>query len=346
MSSFVDYLRARLPLVNERLAAASARPLTSEGVAVDLERYLYEPLAHFTAEGGKRVRPVLCLMGAEAAGGNAKVALAPAVAIELFQSAALIHDDIADASELRRGEPCLYKTQGMGVATNMGDLALVQVIDVALQDAALPEERKPEVLRRLVEMELHTLEGQALDLGWARDERWDVTTDDYVYMVTSKTAWYSAASPLLIGAAAAGAGDALKEGLRKVGLHAGIAFQLQDDLLNLVGDAEAQGKDFRSDITEGKRTLAVVHALENLGAAERDELVGILGSQATEAATLARAVELIELGGGIECCRDLAASEVAQAEGLAHGLEQDGLISADACELLCSMAQFFVNRAS
>ncbi len=77
MSSFVDYLRARLPLVNERLAAASARPLTSEGVAVDLERYLYEPPAHFTAEGGKRVRPVLCLMGAEAAGGKRRGGAGP-----------------------------------------------------------------------------------------------------------------------------------------------------------------------------------------------------------------------------------------------------------------------------
>lgn len=346
MSSFVDYLRERLPLVNERLAAASARPLTNGSVAADLDRYLYAPLAHFTAEGGKRVRPVLCLMGAEAAGAGAEVALAPAVAIELFQSAALIHDDIADASELRRGEPCLYKTQGVGVATNMGDLALTQVFDVVLQDEALPEGRKPEVLRRLVEMELHTLEGQALDLGWARDERWDVTTEDYVYMVTSKTAWYSAASPLLIGATAAGASPELREGLRQVGLHAGIAFQLQDDLLNLVGDADAQGKDFRSDITEGKRTLAVVHALEHLGTAEKSELVAILGSQATEAVTLARAVELIELGGGIERCQQLAASEVAQAEQLTRGLETCGLISADVCELLCSMAQFFVNRAS
>ncbi len=269
MSSFVDYLRARLPLVNERLAAASARPLTSEGVAVDLERYLYEPLAHFTAEGGKRVRPVLCLMGAEAAGGNAEVALAPAVAIELFQSAALIHDDIADASELRRGEPCLYKTQGVGVATNMGDLALVQVIDVVLQDAALPEERKPEVLRRLVEMELHTLEGQALDLGWARDERWDVTTGDYVYMVTSKTG-------LVLGGLAAahrrrcrGRGQRAQGGSAQGGPARGDRLPAAGRFAEPRGDAEAQGKDFRSDITEGKRTLAVVHALENLGATER-----------------------------------------------------------------------------
>lgn len=346
MSSFVDYLRARLPQVNGALARAGARPLTSGSVASDLERYLYAPLAHFTAGGGKRVRPVLCLLGAEATGADTSVALAPAIAIELFQSAALIHDDIADESELRRGEPCLYKTEGTGVATNMGDLALTQVFEVVLEDEALPEDRKPEVLRHLVEMERHTLEGQALDLGWARDERWDVTSEDYLYMVTSKTAWYSAASPLLIGAVAAGAGEEVQQGLVNVGLHAGIAFQLQDDLLNLVGDADAQGKDFRSDITEGKRTLAVVHALEHLEPAARDELVEILGSQATSDSALSRAVELIEQGGGIERCQQLAREEAQQAEQLAHELAEQGLVSGEAAALLCSMSEFFINRAS
>lgn len=342
--TFMDYLRERLPLVEDALARAAARPMTDGTVSADLERYLYAPLASFTSGGGKRVRPVLALLGAEAVGGRPEDALSAGIAIELFQSAALVHDDIADESELRRGEPCLYKTEGVGLATNMGDLALTQVFEVVLADERLDPARRLAVLSELVRMERHTLEGQALDLGWARDGRWDVTCDDYVYMVTSKTAWYSAALPLYIGAIAGGAGKDDAEGLVDLGLHAGVAFQIQDDLLNLVGNAAAQGKDFRSDVTEGKRTLAVVWALEHLGEAERGELVALLESGTTDEGRLARAVELIEAGGGIAHCREVASREAIAAKERAAELERQGLVSPEAHELLDSMADFFVQR--
>lgn len=342
--TFMDYLRERLPLVEDALARAAARPMTDGTVSADLERYLYSPLAHFTSGGGKRVRPVLALLGAEAVGGRPEDALSAGIAIELFQSAALVHDDIADESELRRGEPCLYKTEGVGLATNMGDLALTQVFEVVLADEGLDPARRLAVLSELVRMERHTLEGQALDLGWARDGRWDVTCDDYVYMVTSKTAWYSAALPLYIGAIAGGADKDDAGGLVDLGLHAGVAFQIQDDLLNLVGNAAAQGKDFRSDVAEGKRTLAVVWALEHLGEAERGELVALLESGTTDEGRLARAVELIEAGGGIAHCREVASREAIAAKERAAELERQGLVSPEAHELLDSMADFFVQR--
>lgn len=343
--SFVAYLKDRLPLIERALHEADAVAMSHEGAPTeDLDRYLYAPLAHFTAGGGKRVRPVLALLGAEAVGGRADQALSCGVAIELFQSAALIHDDIADASELRRGEPCLYRTEGLGLAINAGDLALTRVFEIVLADGSLPAERRLRVLEELVRMERHTLEGQALDLGWARDGRWDVTSDDYLYMIDGKTAWYTVASPLYAGALAAGAEPDAVRGLIEVGLPAGLAFQLQDDLLNLVGDADAQGKDFRSDITEGKRTLAVVWALEHLGGAERSELVELLESRTDDASRLARAVELIELGGGIDKCRELAAEKTAEAQKRARELAECGVITTEAAELLVSMADFFINR--
>lgn len=345
-ASFIDYLKEKLPLVEAALTECAGSPMAVDAPMTDLERYLYTPLAHFTAGGGKRVRPVLALLGAQAVGAPAQAALSAGVAIELFQSAALVHDDIADESELRRGEPCLYKTEGTGLAINMGDLALTQVFEVVLADNNLDAERKVAVLDALVAMERHTLEGQALDLGWARDKRWDVTERDYIYMTTSKTAWYSAAYPLAIGAMAGGGDTEVQEGLIELGIHAGIAFQLQDDLLNLVGDADAQGKDFRSDITEGKRTLAVVYALEHLDAAGRDELVSILTSNTTDAATLERAVALISQGGGIEHCQQLAQRESELAADQADYLAAAELITPEAGELLQSMAEFFVKRAS
>ena len=342
---FVTYLTERLPLVERALADAAATPLTSGPAAADLTRYLYAPLARFTASGGKRVRPVLALLGAEAVGGRAEDALSCAVAVELFQSAALIHDDIADEGELRRGEPCLYRVEGEGLAINAGDLALTQVFEVVLADEALPADRRLRALSELVRMERHTLEGQALDLGWVRDARWDVTSEDYLYMVTSKTSWYSAAIPLYVGALVGGGSEEAAQGLLEVGLSAGVAFQLADDLLNLVGDAEAQGKDFRSDITEGKRTLAVVWALEHLEGTEREELVALLASGTTDAGELARAVELIERGGGIAHCQELAREEAGRAKEAASALAAAGHITVEARDLLISMSDFFVERA-
>ena len=352
---FLSYLAERLPLVERALAEAMPRPMMEAESAwetgsaagtptVDLDDYLYQPLARFTASGGKRVRPVLALLGAEAVGGRAEDALSCGVAIELFQSAALIHDDIADRSELRRGEPCLYVTEGTGVAIIVGDLALTEVFEAVLADGALAPERKVRVLQELVRMERHTLEGQALDLGWARDGRWDVTSDSYLYMIDAKTAWYSVAVPLYVGALCGGADEERAAGLLALGRHAGLAFQLQDDLLNLVGDAAAQGKDFRSDITEGKRTLAVVWALEHLDETDRERLQGILEQGTSDPRELAAAVELIEQGGGIDRCRALARAEAASAQAGAHALARAGSISPKARDLLCSMAAFFVER--
>ena len=119
-SPFADYLAARLPLVERALTDAAAAPLTNGAASDDLRDYLYDPLARFTASGGKRVRPALCLLGAEAVGGRAEDALSCAVAVELFQSAALIHDDIADEGELRRGEPCLHRVEGHGAGDQRG----------------------------------------------------------------------------------------------------------------------------------------------------------------------------------------------------------------------------------
>ena len=165
-------------------------------------------------------------------------------------------------------------------------------------------------------------------------------------MIEGKTAWYTVASPLFIGAVAAGANDEAAASLVDAGRPAGLAFQLQDDLLNLVGNANAQGKDFRSDITEGKRTLAVVWALEHLTGDARSELVELLEAKTTDPAELARAVELIEQGGGIEMCRDLAAQKTIEAQDKARELTREGVITDRAAELLCSMADFFINRSA
>ena len=304
----------------------------------DMDDYLYAPLAKYSANGGKRHRPVVCFLGCMAVGGDPVRAASAAASVEHFHTAALIHDDIADEGELRRGEPCLHLTMGLGLAINAGDLALSQVTGTVLEDPTLDDATKVRVLGELVAMTTRTIEGQALDIGWARDNRWDISEDDYLAMASHKTAYYSVAVPLACGAIIGGGSDEQVEALRTFGMAAGLAFQLQDDILNLVGDKESVAKDFRSDITEGKRTLMVVHALANPSVA--DELRGILNAHTADTAQLARAVELMERAGSIEHARQLSLHLAAQAKAAIQDIELD----ASAKGLLFSMADFFVQR--
>ena len=360
--------------VAKSAAAVPAEPAACNSVVADLNTYLYQPLRGFSATGGKRVRPALVLLATQAVHGDVEAALPVACAIEDFQSAALIHDDIADKSELRRGEPCLYRRLGTGLAINVGDAALVHTIGRICHSNTYDETTRLRLIDALISMQERTLEGQALDLGWTQENRWDITPDEYLFMATSKTAYYSAAYPLLCGAIVGGGTAEQRSALEAFGLKAGLAFQLQDDLLNLVGDAKTQGKDFRSDITEGKRTLLVVKAIEALlanakGNAESNtkessakdnagsnaksstpsveaakasykKLISLLSSKTNDPILLEEAVELIVSTGAVDDVRAYAQTLIAEAKGYL----EEAPFDAEARDTLLSMADFFVNR--
>ncbi len=341
-SAFGAYLERHLEEIEACVADSMPTVLSADDQTDDLDRYLYQPISRFITAGGKRIRPALCLLGAHAVGADERRAYAAAAAVELFQACALIHDDIADQSELRRGLPCLHLQEGVGIAINAGDGAIVAVIERVLRDEELDAQTRLRLIDELILMEHRTLEGQALDLGWVRDDRWDVSPDDYLAMATRKTAYYSAGVPLAMGAICGGGSAEQVEGLRSYGMRCGLAFQIQDDLLNLVGDEEAQGKDYRSDITEGKRTLVVTWALKHLDESQQDELLAILASHASDRAQLDRAVTLLHDCGAIEHARTYAQQLVFDAKR-----ELDDLvIAADARGVLRSMADYFVERAS
>jgi len=311
-----------------------------DGSHPDMKRYLYGPLANFSSNAGKRHRPLICLLACEAVGGDPNLARTSAAAIEHFHTAALIHDDIEDSSLTRRGEPCMHVSEGDGLAINAGDLALSLVTGTVVHDPNLADAVKLRVLAELVDMTTRTIEGQALDIGWARDDRFDLSVDDYLVMANHKTAFYSGAVPLAIGAIV-GEGTAEQIGaLRDFGMAAGLAFQIQDDVLNLVGTREATKKDFRSDITEGKRTLVAVHALHN--SAERDRLLAILSARQTDPAVLAEAVAIMEQAGSVSFANDYARGLVISAK---ESLDS-ALPKSKAKSLLLSMADFFIKRSS
>ena len=331
---FEQYLKDNADVIDAELASFFREP----SVHPDIDRYLYGPVERYTENGGKRHRPLICLLACQAVGGNPQDALSAAAAIEHFQSAALIHDDIADEATLRRGKPAYHITEGEGLAINAGDLALSFVTGAIAFDDMLTDEIKIRVLREIIKMTVRTVEGQALDLGWARDERFDLDIEDYLIMAEHKTAHYSGGSPLAIGAIIGGGTDEQVEALRVFGLRTGLAFQIQDDLLNLRQDRPDASKDWCLDITEGKRTLVVVHALQH--SPHADELIKILSSKTTDPALLARAVEIMDEAGSLAFAAQYARDLVATAkQGIAGHLEPS-----EAYDLLLSMADFFVER--
>ena len=334
-TTFEDYLKAYADPVGELINS-----YIPHGPHGDMDRYLYDPLYHYSENAGKRHRPLICFAACLAVGGDPNRAATAAAAIEHFHSAALIHDDIADEAELRRGEPCLHLTEGLGLAINMGDLALSMVNGPVVNDPLLEDAVKVRVIKELIAMTCRTVEGQALDLGWARDGRYDITPEDYLTMAIHKTAHYSGAVPLAVGAIVGSADDEIVEALRSYGLDTGLAFQIQDDLLNLVGTDEAKKKDFRSDITEGKRTLVVVHALQNAAPEARERLVEILSSKERDPEVLAEAVAIMEETGSIDYARTFAEDLTLNAKARLAG----ALPPSQYRDLLVSMADWFVNR--
>lgn len=306
----------------------------------DMDRYLYGPLMKYSKNGGKRHRPLIALAGCLVVGGDMNKAISSAAAIEHFHTAALIHDDIADEAELRRGEPCLHLSEGLGLALNMGDLGLSLVNGTVISDPTLDDAVKVRVVTELIEMTRRTIEGQAMDIGWARDARYDITPEDYLIMATHKTAHYSGAVPLAVGAIVGGGTEAQIEGLRNFGLDTGLAFQIQDDLLNLIGEEESTKKDFRSDITEGKRTLVVVHALHHGTEQQRARLVEILSNKEKDPDILAEAVDIMQETGSIEYARNYAQNLTSISKNRLLGVVDPS----PARDLLVSMADWFVNR--
>lgn len=335
MTAFELYLKANSKAFDRYLST-----FFGDGTHPDMSRYLYEPLRDFSENAGKRHRPLICLLACEAVGGDPKKAWTAAAAIEHFHTAALIHDDIEDSSLTRRDEPCMHIREGEGLAINAGDLALSLVCGTVVHDPGIDDSMKVRVLAELVDMTTRTIEGQALDIGWARDSRFDLTVDDYLTMANHKTAFYSGAVPLAVGAIIGGGSTAQIETLRAFGMAAGLAFQIQDDVLNLVGTKESTKKDFRSDVTEGKRTLVAIHALEH--APRRERLLEILSSKTTDRAVLDEAVEIMDEAGSIDFARTYGRDLISQAKAALV----DAVPRSRARDLLASMADFFVKRST
>ncbi|HEV2323548.1 MAG TPA: polyprenyl synthetase family protein [Terracidiphilus sp.] len=246
--------------------------------AVEPRRYLYDLAADYPRRGGRSFRPSLCIATARAFGTAMELALLTAVSIEMIHNAMLIHDDVEDESEQRRGKPTMHQAEGVPIAINVGDLLSLLAMRPLLDNRGiLGSEISLRILEETERMARESAEGQAFELGWRRDNVTDVSEADYLLMVLKKTCWLCTIHPSRMGTLIGAWGALDLDRCIRFGFFLGAAFQIQDDLLNLEGDAEAYGKELGGDIREGKRTLMLIHLLEHAGKAERDRLSAILG---------------------------------------------------------------------
>jgi len=274
-----------------------------ESEHADVNKYLVYPLRNYLRSSGKRLRPLLCELGCELVGGERAWVEPVGRAIESFHSAALIHDDIEDASSLRRGLPAYHVVEGVSCGINAGDYGLALAFKLLLDCPGYSDALRLRIVREFVDTALRTIEGQAVDIGWARDRRFDVAVEECLFVCEAKSAYYTCAAPLAVGAIVGGGSEMQIEALRTVGLSVGVAFQLKDDLLNIESDTIITGKDAFSDFAEGKRTALVAHALEHSPRA--GELHDILERGATGDDDIHRALGILEEAGSIGYVRNL-----------------------------------------
>ena len=231
---------------------------------------LYEPVRYILSLGGKRIRPALVILACDLFDGEVASALIPAVAIEIFHNFTLLHDDIMDRSERRRGSPTVHVKYNENVAILSGDVMSILASRLMNQAPAVVLNVVHEVFTLTA---MQVCEGQQMDMNF--EELSSVSEEEYLTMIELKTAVLIAAS-LKIGAILGGSSQRDAEDLYKFGKNLGIAFQLQDDLLDTYGDPGVMGKNRGTDIVDNKKTFLVIQALEAASAAQKEELMGWL----------------------------------------------------------------------
>ncbi len=298
MSSFANTI---LEFLDNILPKTHARPEIAA---------LYSLMRDYPWRGGKMIRSKILVASCLAHGGTPEAALPLAAGLELFQNWVLIHDDIEDDSDERRGQPALHRLYGMPLALNAGDALHVYMWQV-VHEAAVPN-----AFETFLEMIHRTAEGQHLDLSWVQHQRWDIGVADYLELVRLKTAFYTVVAPLQLGALAARVSP--DAGLEQAGLDLGIAFQIRDDVLNLTANFSDYGKEIGGDILEGKRTLMLIRLLELATPAIRAEVIAIL-EQPRETKTQSQVEHILGLIKQYDCVA--FAQEIAD-QHAAKGLAQ------------------------
>lgn len=270
----------------------------------DLES-LYGPIAYGMTAGGKRLRPALLMMTADAFGDACEAALRPAAGMEMFHNFTLLHDDVMDDSDTRRGRPTVHARWDVNTAILSGDTMLTLATEMV---ADVPDAILRPVLNAFNTMALRVYEGQRLDMDFEKND--SVSTDDYIRMVSFKTGALLAASAR-IGALVGGASETDADKMAEYGMMLGIAFQIQDDWLDVFGDATSFGKPIGGDINNGKKSYLLLKGL-SAGTSDSVALAEAMKLPAgpVKVKTVTRIYEKMNLS---EICREAVARYSAKA---------------------------------
>jgi geranylgeranyl pyrophosphate synthase/uncharacterized protein with NAD-binding domain and iron-sulfur cluster len=311
------------------------------------QRPLYGLVKDFLGRAGKGLRPALCIATARALGGRAENAYPAAAGLEMLHNAFLVHDDIEDGSDWRRGAATMHRTVGVPLAVNAGDA--MNALALRLFRKAGERLAPAAALRLFDEVDhllVETLEGQAMELGWVRANDPTVGADDYLRLVLKKTAWYSFIHPLRIGALIADGDDRNLDRFDRFGYLLGLAFQITDDILNLQGSLFRYGKEIGGDLWEGKRTLVMIHALGHANRADHDWIRNFLARPRERRLPreVVRLRQIIAESGSIPWAQQIASEFGGAAAREFHGSAFAGVAPSPDLEWLADCIDFLVRR--
>jgi geranylgeranyl diphosphate synthase, type I len=323
-------------IVDEAESRASGTFQDSDLPLYDVVRYhmgwVDQQFLPVTANSGKRVRPAICLLSAGAAGGDLESAIPVAAGMELLHNFTLMHDDIQDRSELRRGRPTVWQLWGESQAINAGDatFALSQLALLRVTESGIDSAATTEILAEFNKMTLRIVEGQVLDLGFER--RLDITVDDYLRMISGKTAAIVEFATWA-GARVAGRDRAVSSRFDEFGRLLGLGFQIRDDYLGIWGDDSTTGKQSGDDIRGRKRSLPIIMLLESTSDAEREKLLRIYQQETIEQGDVESVTEMLDEHGIAERVQRLTESYHNDALELLEEISAKNAYSAALAEL-------------
>ncbi|NYZ77950.1 polyprenyl synthetase family protein [Candidatus Micrarchaeota archaeon] len=297
------------------------------------------PIWNLLDRGGKRWRPALLLIIYEAVGGKkpGKEILEIAAACEVIHNGSLMEDDIEDDSELRRGKPCIHKIYGVDVALNAGSAMYFLPLN-AISKNDFPLQLKEKAFETYAQEMINIHFGQGFDIWWHKGNE-HPEEKQYLQMCAFKTGTLARLSAKF-GALFAGGSEAQVETLGKFAESIGIAFQIQDDILNLVGEKFGELKGVGEDIHEGKRTLLVIHALKKLPPKEAKCLREILDSHPNDQKTINEAISLVKKSGAFEYSQEFSRKLVREAWSGAERV----LKESESKRVLKAFADFMIER--
>jgi len=316
-----DELKRRAAMVSEAI---------EEYLPIAHPKGLYEASRHLVDAGGKRLRPCMLLMATEAVGGDPQIAVPAAVSIELVHNFTLIHDDIMDNAETRRGRPAVHVEWDESGAILAGDTLYSKAFEIIASTKADPANLVA-AMDMLAKTCAAICEGQWLDLEFEMRDK--VSEYEYLEMVEKKTGVLYAAAAWM-GAKLVGAPDDQLEALEQFGRVVGMGFQIQDDVLDLTAPMEVLGKPRGGDLAEGKKTLIMIHAMSH--GVELD----IFGKKNAAQNEIEAALETLKESGSIDYARAKATSLVEQGKA-----DLDVLDDSDVKTLLLDLADYMINRS-